>query len=234
MTKVNVVTRTYQGSGKYLETPRGIALFHQFGCDYEEFETGVGNYTTAIIEWPDGKVEAVQPQCITFVQDEGAVARNNLKITESLISAQPVMQATYLEVGAEVRYWEDATINGATDTDGTLTPLRKGDLWASVIRLADGSVMDWPQGTTADIHFKVCDAGEYWLLDDERKRVAKWTGLYVPDDFLCQCKNGYGDYIILKVGADGKIEKWRAPAIEMVCDCDEDAQSGWRKLPNVM
>lgn len=54
------------------------------------------------------------------------------------------MQATYIEVSAGVRYWEDATINGATDTDGTLTPMRKGDNWEPVIRLADGMVMDWP------------------------------------------------------------------------------------------
>lgn len=142
------------------------------------------------------------------------------------------MQSTYLEVGAEVRYWEDATVNGTADTDGALIPLRKGELWAPVIRLADGMVMDWPQGTTADVHFKVCDAGEYWLLDDERKRVAKWTGFYVPNDFLCPGDNGYGDYIILKVCADGQIAKWRTPDVEMVCECDEDAQNGWKKLPN--
>ena len=52
------------------------------------------------------------------------------------------------------------------------------------------------------------------------------------DEFLCHGGNGYGDYIILNVGADGQIEKWRTPAVEMVCDCDEDAQSGWKKLPN--
>ena len=39
------------------------------------------------------------------------------------------MQATYIEVSAEVRYWEDATINGTEDTDGTLTPLRKDACW---------------------------------------------------------------------------------------------------------
>ena len=129
------------------------------------------------------------------------------------------MQATYIEVSAGVRYWDDATVNGTTDTDGTLIPLRKGDNWEPVIRLAD-------------VHFKVCDAGEYWLLNDARKRVAKWAGFYVPDDFLCPGENGYGDYIILKVGVDGQIEKWRTPALEMVCDCDEDAQHGWKKLPN--
>lgn len=137
------------------------------------------------------------------------------------------MQATYLEVCAGVRYWEDATVNGTEDTEGTLIPARKGDNWAPVVRLADGLVMDWPNGTTADIHYKVCDAGEYWLLDDQRKRVAKWSGFYVPGDFLCHGDEGYGDYIILKVGADGLIEKYRAPTVRMVCPCDEDDQSGW-------
>ena len=138
------------------------------------------------------------------------------------------MQATYIEVRAEVRYWEDATVNGQEDADGTLTPARVNESWRPVIRLADGLVMDWPQGTTADIHYKVCDAGEYWLLDDGRKRVAKWAGFYVPGEFLCHGDNGYGDYIILKVGADGLIAGWSAPEIRMVCACDKDDQSGWR------
>lgn len=136
------------------------------------------------------------------------------------------MQATYLEVSAGVRYWDDAKINDTEDTDGTLIPFRKGENWAPVIRLADGMVMDWPQGTTADVHFKVCDAGEYWLLDAGRKRVAKWAGHYVPDDFLCPGDNGYGDYIILKISVDGLIEKWRTPDVCMVCPCNEADQSG--------
>lgn len=139
------------------------------------------------------------------------------------------MQATYIEVSAGVRYWEDAIVNGSMDADGTLIPLRKGDCWSPVIRIADGMVMDWPQGTTADVHFKVCDEGEYWLLDDDRKRVAKWAGFYVPD-FLCPGENGYGDYIILKVGADGLIEKWSAPDVCMVCPCKEDDQSCWNPI----
>lgn len=123
------------------------------------------------------------------------------------------MQAAYIEVEAEVRYWEDATINGQEDTDGTLTPFRFGDKWCPWIRLADGWVVNWPEGTTADIHYKVCDQGEYWLSTDEC-RVAKWKGDYVPDAFLCHGDTGYGDYIIFKVGADGKIEGWRHPAID--------------------
>lgn len=137
------------------------------------------------------------------------------------------MNTSYIEVSAQVRYWDDATINGAQDEKGELTPFRRADLWCPVIRLADGVVMDWPAGMEASFHFKVCDAGEYWLLDDDRKRVAKWSGFYVPNDFLCHGDTGYGDYIILKVDGEGRIAKWQAPAVRMVCPCDEDDQSGW-------
>lgn len=142
------------------------------------------------------------------------------------------MTAAYIEVSAEVRYWEDATINGKEDTDGTLTPLRTGDNWRPVIRLSDGVVMDWPTGTTADIHFKVCDAGEYWLLDEHRQRIAKWGGYYVPDDFLCHGDEGYGDYIILTIASDGAITGWKLPKIEWACSCgDEDeARSRWQRI----
>jgi len=30
--------------------------FHGWGCNYEEFETGPGNYSVAIVELPDGEV----------------------------------------------------------------------------------------------------------------------------------------------------------------------------------
>ena len=119
----------------------------------------------------------------------------------------------YIEVSAGVRYWEDTTVNGVEDANGTLIPFRNGKNWCPVIRLADGMVMDWPIGTTADIHYKVCDAGEYWLQNDDGQRVAKWAGHYVPNEFLCHGDQGYDDYIIFKVGADGLIEKWETPEL---------------------
>lgn len=39
----------------------GEALFHQFGVTFEEFESGPGNISTAIVEWPDGRVEEICP-----------------------------------------------------------------------------------------------------------------------------------------------------------------------------
>ena len=131
------------------------------------------------------------------------------------------MQATYIEVSAEVRYWEDSIVNDVEDTDGTLTPMRQGDCWVPVIRLADGIVMDWPQGIVADVHFKVCDAGEYWLLNEAGEKLA-WRSGYVPGAFLCHGDNGFGDYIILKIGPDGQIADYKRPDI---------VASEWRASP---
>jgi hypothetical protein len=135
-------------------------------------------------------------------------------------------KAEYIEVSAEVRYWEDATVNGQEDTDGSLIPFKSGLLWKPVIRIADGVVMNWPQGTVASIHYKVCDAGEYWLLDAEKKRIAKASGYYVPDG-LCHGDTGCGDYIIFDVDGSGQIAKYSKPDIELSTD---ESESGWMPL----
>lgn len=122
------------------------------------------------------------------------------------------MQACFIEVEAGVRYWEDASLNGIEDTNGTI-PLRKGDAWNPVIELKTGLVLNWPNGIEAKIHYKVCDEGQYWLLDENKNRVAKWKGYYVPNDILCINSNGYGDYIILKIEKNGFIQSWKEPAI---------------------
>ena len=43
------------------------AIFHKFGFDYEEFETGPGNYTTGIIELEDGNLLSVDVALLQFV-----------------------------------------------------------------------------------------------------------------------------------------------------------------------
>lgn len=119
-------------------------------------------------------------------------------------------KVTHIEVEARVRYWDDAEVNGTADDDGELIPFRRGDAWCPFIRLEDGYVEDWPVGTEASIHYKVCDAGLYWLTDAEGNRVMKLDG-YVPGDFLCHGDKGYGDYIIMTIGADGFIADYEAP-----------------------
>jgi len=46
---------------------KGGAEFMEFGVDYEELETGVGNYSTAIIKLYDGTVKNVPVENIKFI-----------------------------------------------------------------------------------------------------------------------------------------------------------------------
>jgi hypothetical protein len=124
---------------------------------------------------------------------------------------ETIAQATHLEVDAEPRYWEDAIVNGVEDDDGTLIPGRDGESWKVRIDLAAGRIEDWPEGTEARIHYKVCDAGLYWLTDAQGKRIATRKGHYVPGEYLRHGDNGFGDYIILNVGSDGVIAEYRRP-----------------------
>ena len=52
-----------------VEVNRGI--FHTFGVDYEEFESGAGNYSTAIVEFPDGSIGNIRVELIKFIQPIG-------------------------------------------------------------------------------------------------------------------------------------------------------------------
>lgn len=128
-----------------------------------------------------------------------------MKITATVKS---YLEITAIRVSAEVRYWEDAEINGISDdADNPKIPLRNGKIWEPTIDIDTGRVRDWPTGTTADVHYKVCDQGIYELLDNSGNVVAKKDG-YVPD--ILNTGNGYGDYIILNIGADGVITNWIA------------------------
>jgi len=48
-------------------TETGEGNFHQFGTNYEEFETGVGNYSSAIVERDDGTVINIPAENIQFL-----------------------------------------------------------------------------------------------------------------------------------------------------------------------
>ncbi len=60
--------------------------FHGWGAGYEEFESGPGNYTVAIVEFPDGKVDTVMPYLIRFLDSDDA---NNEALDYAL--AHPVI-----------------------------------------------------------------------------------------------------------------------------------------------
>ena len=113
-----------------------------------------------------------------------------------------------IKVSAEVRYWEDAQVGSVVDVDGSKIPLRNGDCWEPVIDLDTGRIRNWPDGVVASVHYKVCDAGVYELLDAQDRTIAVRDG-YVPD-ILSPAESGYGDYIILNIGGDGVLAEWRA------------------------
>ena len=123
------------------------------------------------------------------------------------------MENIYLAVEAEPRYWEDTTVNGIADENGSLIPCKAGALWKPIIELSSGKIINWEIGKSADIHYKVCDQGEYFLLDANQNKIKKYYDYYVPDEVLCVDNEGYGDYIIMSVGADGVIKNYK-PIIE--------------------
>lgn len=58
-----------EGDANYtkVEDGKGRASFHAWGCDYEEFESGPGNYSTAIVERANGIIENVPADMVRFV-----------------------------------------------------------------------------------------------------------------------------------------------------------------------
>lgn len=114
---------------------------------------------------------------------------------------------TTLLVEADVRHPENATVNGVEDTEGVLLPCMRGNLWCPEIEIETGRIVNWEQGKSASIHFKVCDEGTYSLLSETREVIQSMEG-YVPS-CLCPTDNGYGDYIIMDISIDGFIYKWK-------------------------
>jgi hypothetical protein len=122
------------------------------------------------------------------------------------VEVKQKVEVISLHARCGVRYWEDGTVNGVEDTDGTLIPFRDGDYWDLLIDIETGKVFGWPDGTTADVHYKVCDDGSYSLLDRNGTSIKRFDG-YVPRT-LCPGGQGYGDYVVLKIDGAGMIEGW--------------------------
>lgn len=121
-----------------------------------------------------------------------------------------------LHVRAGVRYWEDATVNGVEDKQGDLIPCRDGDDWKPIINIETGQITNWGEGKIADIHYKICDDGDYYLKDNKDEEIIHHEG-YVPK-LLCPERNGYGDYIIMKVDKNGFIKNFKFDISEFIED----------------
>lgn len=123
------------------------------------------------------------------------------------VTVKQKAQVATLRCNMGVRYWEDGEVNGLPDNDeDPQMPFAEGESWRIDIDLASGKIAGWPEGTLAKTHYKVCDAGQYSLLDAEGNVVAQKEG-YVPA-MLDPGGDGYGDYVILEIGSDGRILNW--------------------------
>ncbi len=125
------------------------------------------------------------------------------------IKIEKEVEIKYCQLRAGVRYWEDSEVNGVEDTDGILIPCRVGELWCPQINVDTGVIVNWEQGKTAKVHYKVCDAGSYYLQDEYGEDVLSIEEDYVPNKLI---PGEYGDYIIMSIDENGKIAEWETPA----------------------
>lgn len=65
--RVTVYKYQYE-KGQPVKKCLGNGVFQQYGTDYEEYESGPGNFTTAIVEMDDGSVKNVAVDLITFIK----------------------------------------------------------------------------------------------------------------------------------------------------------------------
>lgn len=56
-----------EGTGKWENDFTNEGLFHLWANAYEEFESGAGNYTVALVEIPTGEIVEVLPSNIIFI-----------------------------------------------------------------------------------------------------------------------------------------------------------------------
>lgn len=138
---------------------------------------------------------------------------------KATVTVKKEVEVKFVKVHAGARYWEDSTVNGVEDTNGKLIPFREGDYWCPVIDIDSGKIIGWPQGTTAEIHYKVCDDGSYYLLDADGNTVLSIEDNYVPN---CLIPGEDGDYIIMSIDETGLIEEWSPSFIDFEDSCDDD------------
>lgn len=115
------------------------------------------------------------------------------------------VEAKTVEVKAAARYWEDAVVNGEPDEDGSRIPCRQGEMWCPIIDIDSGIITNWQKGVKADIHFKVCDEGSYFVKDENGEVILKIENDYVPNELI---PGSYGDYIIMTIDENGLIAEW--------------------------
>ena len=69
MRKVMVYEYKKLPDGTCGHVEKGAGVFLKFGIDYEELRDGVGHYSTAIVEMPDGSLTNAAVGNVRFLKD---------------------------------------------------------------------------------------------------------------------------------------------------------------------
>ena len=128
---------------------------------------------------------------------------------------------SYIIINTHVRFWEDAYINGVEDNpDSPKMPLIEWDKdyeelrWKPVIDIDSGTVVSWPSDISTRIHYKVCDEFVCYIPEID----LLYEG-YVPR-FMSPLEENYGDYIIMNINKEGKIEGWNSEWVKKFVDSE--------------
>lgn len=127
---------------------------------------------------------------------------------QATITVQKNVNIKTLLISAQFRHVGD------TEDDDVPTdfPLLTGSMWNAYIDVDTGVIRDWPEGDERSLFVKVCDQGNYSLLDDAGDTVLERFDNYVPNNLV---PGEYGDYIDLKIDGSGKITNWpTSPSID--------------------
>ena len=116
---------------------------------------------------------------------------------KTTIQVSKEIEVTHILIDVPVEYGEEDIPNDF--------PLRNGDHWNALVNIDTGKIVDWPADAGAqEIYMKVCDRGTYVLYSSEEK-IATREEDYVPNAVV---PGEWGDYIELKIAADGTITNW--------------------------
>ncbi len=92
-------------------------------------------------------------------------------------------------------------------------------LWTAHVNIDTGLISGWPIGEKRKAFIKVCDAGQYTLVDSDGNHLKTIEG-YVPNGII---PGEYGDYIDLDIDENGFIANWpKRPDISAFLNDDED------------
>jgi hypothetical protein len=126
------------------------------------------------------------------------VVTNKTKTMKAKVKIEQEIEIVAVNISVPVRYKEEDIPNNF--------PLRDGEMWHATVDIDTGKIEGWPEGVSGDLYMNVCDEGMYLLIDVHGQYVAKRFG-YVPHGVV---PGEYGDYIDLKINAEGVITNWPA------------------------